>query len=293
MDNSRSTAKAVAWMVASLLLILLMSVSGRIITLELDVFQVMEMRSIIAFFMLLPLVYREGGIRAMRTNILPRHIGRNVAHYVGQYAWLMGLTLIPLAQVISIEFTAPIWAAFLAAIFLNERLTWRKGIVILFGLAGVALIVRPGVAPLNPGHLITLGAAFAFAISFISTKALTRSDSATKIIFWMLIIQSIIGLVPALNVWLWPSASTWPWIFLFAFAGSFAHFCMAKALAHADATVVMPMDYLRVPLSAVLGYFLYAEAIDGFTAVGAGLILFGNLFNLRRPNAERIESIPS
>ncbi|GAK70917.1 hypothetical protein RRU01S_14_01390 [Agrobacterium rubi TR3 = NBRC 13261] len=109
----------------------------------------------------------------------------------------------------------------------------------------------------------------------------------------MLIIQSIIGLVPALNVWLWPSASTWPWIFLFAFAGSFAHFCMAKALAHADATVVMPMDYLRVPLSAVLGYFLYAEAIDGFTAVGAGLILFGNLFNLRRPNAEKIASIPS
>ncbi|WP_234905772.1 DMT family transporter [Affinirhizobium pseudoryzae] len=293
MDNSRPTAKAAAWMVASVLLILLMSVSGRIITRELDVFQAMEMRSVIAFFLLLPLVYREGGIRAMRTRILPRHIGRNVAHYAGQYAWLMGLTLIPLAQLISIEFTAPIWAAFLAAIFLNEQLTWRKGVVILFGLAGVALIVRPGVAPLNPGHLIALGAAAAFAISFISTKALTRSDSATKIIFWMLVIQSIIGIAPALNVWLWPSASTWPWIFLFAFAGSFAHFCMAKALALADATVVMPMDYLRVPLSALIGYLLYAEAINGFTAVGAGLIVVGNLFNLQRPNAKEIESTPS
>ncbi len=109
----------------------------------------------------------------------------------------------------------------------------------------------------------------------------------------MLIIQSVIGIGPALSVWLWPSATTWPWIFLFAFAGSFAHFCMAKALAHADGTVVMPMDYLRVPLSAVLGYLLYSEAIDGFTAVGAGLILVGNLFNLRRPNTKRIESTPS
>ncbi|CAN7175208.1 DMT family transporter [Rhizobium sp. LjRoot98] len=293
MDNSPSIAKAAAWMVTSVVLILLMAVSGRVITRELDVFQAMEMRSVIAFFMLLPLVYREGGIRAMRTGILPKHIGRNVAHYAGQYAWLMGLTLIPLAQVISIEFTAPIWAAFLAAIFLGERLTWRKGVVILFGLAGVALIVRPGAAPLNPGHLITLGAAFAFAISFISTKALTRSDSATKILFWMLVIQSIIGIIPAINVWLWPSASTWPWIFLFAFAGSFAHFCMAKALSHADATVVMPMDYLRVPLSAVLGFLLYSEAIDSFTAIGAGLILVGNLFNLRRPNAKKVEPTPT
>lgn len=285
MNNNRSTAKAAAWMVASVLSILLMSVSGRIITRELDVFQAMEMRSLIAVFMLLPLVYRDGGIRAMRTSILPRHIGRNFAHYVGQCAWLKGLTLIPLAQVISIEFTAPIWVAFLAAIFLNERLTWRNGVVILFALVGVALIVRPGVVPLNPGHLITLGAAVMFAISFISTKTLTRSDSATKILFWMLVIQSIIGIVPALTVWHWPSASTWPWIFLFAFAGSFSHFCMAKALACAKATVVMPMDYLRVPLSAVLGYLLYNEAIDAFTAVGAGLILVSNLFNLRRPNA--------
>ncbi|RBO90931.1 DMT family transporter [Pseudochrobactrum asaccharolyticum] len=290
MDNRLSIVKAATWMMASVLLILLMSISGRAVTRTLDVFQLMEMRSVIAMFMLLPFVYREGGIRAMRTSILPTHIGRNVVHYVGQYAWLMGLTLIPLAQVISIEFTAPIWAAFLAAIFLNERLTWQKGAVILFGLAGVALIVRPGVAPLNLGHLITLGAAFAFAISFISTKALTRSDSATKIIFWMLVIQSIIGIVPALNVWIWPSALMWPWLFLFAFAGSFAHFCMAKALAHADATVVMPMDYLRVPLSALVGYLLYAEVIDSFTAVGAGLILVGNLFNLRPPNAERLES---
>lgn len=274
-------------MATSIALLLLMAVSGRVITREIDVFQVMEMRSVIAFFMLLPLVYREGGIRAMRTSILPSHIGRNVAHYVGQFAWLMGLTMIPLAQVIAIEFTAPIWVALMAAAFLGERLTWRKCMAILFGLAGVLLIVRPGSVPLDPGHLVVLGAAFVFAISFIMTKALTRSDSATKIIFWMLIIQSVIGLVPALKVWIWPSAAVWPWIFLIAFSGTFAHFCMAKALSYAEATLVMPMDYLRVPLSALLGYLLYTETIDGFTALGAALVLAGNLFNLRRPNGVR------
>lgn len=281
-DTQPNTLKAAAWMLASIALLLLMAVSGRATTRELNVFQVMEMRSVLAFLMLLPFVYVEGGFRAMRTRILPSHIIRNGAHYVGQFAWLMGLTMIPMAQVIAIEFTAPIWTALMAAAFLGERLTWRKAIAILLGLIGVIIIVRPGAASINPGQLVVLGAAFVFAVSFITTKALTKRDSATKIIFWMLIIQSVIGFTPALNVWVWPSAGLWPWIFLIAFSGTFAHFCMAKALSYADATVVMPIDYLRVPLSAVIGYLLYAEAIDIFTACGAALILTGNLFNLRR-----------
>ncbi|KQZ48515.1 multidrug DMT transporter permease [Rhizobium sp. Root149] len=281
-ETRPNTLKAAAWMLASIALLLLMAVSGRATTKELNVFQVMEMRSVIAFFMLLPFVYREGGFRAMRTRILFSHIVRNGAHYVGQFLWLMGLTMIPMAQVIAIEFTAPIWTALMAAAFLSEKLTWRKSLAILLGLVGVIIIVRPGGTSINPGQLVVLGAAFVFAVSFITTKALTRRDSATKIIFWMLIIQSVIGFTPALNVWVWPSAGLWPWIFLIAFSGTFAHFCMAKALSYADATVVMPMDYLRVPLSAVIGYLLYAEAIDVFTACGAALILTGNLFNLRR-----------
>ncbi|WP_246091769.1 DMT family transporter [Aliirhizobium smilacinae] len=293
MENTQSIAKAAAWMMASIALFLLMAVSGREVTREIDVFQAMEMRSVIAFFMLLPFVFREGGFRAMRTGILPSHIARNVAHYVGQFAWLMGITLIPLAQVIAIEFTAPIWAALMAAAFLGERLTWRKCVAIGFGLVGVLLIIKPGAAPLDPGHLVVLGAAFFFAVSFIATKFLTRTDSATKIIFWMLIIQSIIGLIPALRAWTWPSAGVWPWIFVIAFTGTFAHFCIAKALAHADATVAMPMDYLRVPLSAAIGYFMYAEGVDALMAVGATLILVGNLFNLRRPNAGRIPQTPA
>lgn len=288
MENTQSIAKAAAWMMASIALFLLMAVSGREVTREIDVFQAMEMRSVIAFFMLLPFVFREGGFKAMRTGILPSHIARNVAHYVGQFTWLMGITMIPLAQVIAIEFTAPIWAALMAATFLGERLTWRKCVAIGFGLVGVLLIIKPGAVPLDPGHMVVLGAAFFFAVSFIATKFLTRTDSATKIIFWMLIIQSIIGLIPALRAWTWPSAGVWPWIFVIAFTGTFAHFCIAKALSYADATVAMPMDYLRVPLSAVIGYFMYSEGVDTLMAVGAALIVAGNLFNLRRPNASRI-----
>ena len=104
-------------------------------------------------------------------------------------------------------------------------------------------------------------------------KSLTRTDNVVRIIFWMLIIQSVIGLVPAIYVWRTPSAELWPWILLIAFTGTSSHYCLARALAHADATLISPIDFLRVPLSAMIGWLLYKEQIDMFTAAGAALIL--------------------
>ena len=85
-----------------------------------------------------------------------------------------------------------------------------------------------------------------------------------------------------------PPAVAWPWILIVAFCGTFSHYCMARAMVHAEATVVVPMDFLRVPLAAVVGYLVYAEAIDIYTALGAAMILFGNLLNLRKAGTARI-----
>ncbi len=284
MTATQSNLKAALWMGGSLACMLAMTIAGRETTRELNVFQVMEMRSVIGLLMLYPLVLRSGGIGAMRTTLPLQHLLRNIAHYAGQALWLFALTLIPLAQLIAIEFTAPIWTALLAMAFLGERMNIWKTAAIVFGLIGVMVIVRPGVAEVNVGQFVVLAAAVCFGVSFVLVKALTRRDSAVKIIFWMLVIQSVIGLIPALHEWRWPSAHVWPWIFAIAFAGSYAHYCMARALAHADATVVMPMDFVRVPATAFVGWLVYSEQIDIFTAVGAALILGGNLLNLMARN---------
>jgi len=278
--------RAAFWMGCSLACMLVMTLSGRETTSRLDVFQVMEMRSLIGLLMLYPLVRKAGGLAAMRTRRPLLHIGRNVAHYGGQFAWLAALTMIPLAQIISIEFTAPIWTAILAVTFLGERMTVWKTAAVAVGLLGVLIIVRPGMDTVSTGQFVVLAAAFAFAISYTTTKALTRTESVVAIIFWMLVIQSVIGFVPALLVWRTPAAETWPWIILIAFGGSYAHYCMARALSSADATVVVPMDFLRVPATAALGWLAYSERVDLFTMLGAALILFGNLLNLggRRPS---------
>jgi drug/metabolite transporter (DMT)-like permease len=292
MSNEASLPKAALWMGGWLSLMVVMAVAGREATNELQVFQVMEMRSIIGFAMLYPLLRAGGGLAAVRTARPLHHGARNVVHYAAQYGWFAALTLIPLAQVVAIEFTMPIWSALLAVAFLGERLDRGKTLAVALGVFGVGLIVRPATTGLNPGQLIALSAAVGFAVSVIMVKSLTRSDSALTIIFWMLVYQSLMGLLPAIAVWRWPSPATWGWIVVIAFCGTYSHYCIARAMQHAEATVVVPMDFLRVPLTALAGWLVYAERVDLFTVAGVMLILAGNLLNLRRPARARAAAVP-
>ncbi len=287
MTRSPSTLKAALWMAGWLLAMLVLAIAGRETTRELAVFQIMEMRSVIGLILFWPLVLRSGGLAAMRTRRLGQHILRNTVHYASQFGWLVALTMIPLAQLVAIEFTMPIWTALLAVAVLGERMGLWKSAAVALGLVGVAIIVRPQAGAIAPGQMIALVAAVGFAISVITVKVLTRTESTVAIVFWMLVVQSVLGLLPAVQVWQWPSAQVWPWVIVISICGTFSHFCMARAMLYADATVVVPMDFLRVPLTALIGWWLYAEGIDAYTLLGAGLILGGNLLNLKGAGAVR------
>jgi drug/metabolite transporter (DMT)-like permease len=281
MYRTPSKPKAALWMAGWLALMLTVAVAGRETTRELNVFQIMEVRSILGFFMLYPLIHMNGGFATMRTSRPLQHIGRNLIHYAAQLGWFFALTLIPLGQVVAIEFTMPIWTAILAASFLGERMTVWKIAAIVLGVVGVLIIVRPAAGEVNPGQLIALGAAVGFGVSIAMMKSLTRTEQTLAIIFWMLVIQSAAGFLPSLYVWKWPSAYAWGWMVVIAFCGTFSHYCMARAMLYADATVVIPMDFLRVPLTAMAGWLIYSERLDAFTVLGAALILTGNLLNLK------------
>ena len=281
MDRTPSIPKAALWIAGWLALMLIVTVAGREATRELNVFQIMEVRTILGFFMLYPLIRLNGGFAAMKTSRPLQHIARNLVHYAAQLGWFFALTLIPLAQVVSIEFTMPIWTAILAASFLGERVTVWKIAAIVLGVVGVVVIVRPATGEINPGQMIALGAAVGFGISIAMMKSLTRTETTLAIIFWMQVIQAAAGFIPSLYVWIWPSAYAWGWLVVIAFCGTFSHYCMARAMLYADATVVVPMDFLRVPLTAAAGWLLYSERLDMFTVLGAALILTGNLLNLK------------
>jgi drug/metabolite transporter (DMT)-like permease len=272
---------AALWMAGWLSLMLVMVVAGREATRELNVFELMEIRSVIGFFLLLPFVYRAGGFAAIKTRRLPLHISRNLVHYGAQLGWFFALTLIPIAQVVAIEFTMPVWTAILAASFLGERITSWKATAIVLGIVGVIVIVRPATGEVNPGQLIALAAAVGFGVSMVLVKSLTRTESALAVIFWMIVVQAVAGFLPTLYLWTWPSAYVWFWVSVIGVCGTFSHYCLASAMRYADATIVVPMDFLRVPLTATVGWLLYAERLDAYTVLGAALILTGNLLNLK------------
>jgi drug/metabolite transporter (DMT)-like permease len=283
MTRTPSKQMAALWMAGWLLLMLFVAIAGRVTLRELNVFQVMELRSLIGFLMLWPIIALNGGFVAMKTTRPLAHVSRNLVHYISQIGWFFALTLIPLSQLISIEFTMPIWIAIMAATFLGERMTAPKITATVLGLIGVIVIVRPSAGAINIGQIVALAAAFGFGISVTLIKSLTGTESTVKIIFWMIVVQAIVGMIPALYFWQWPTPYLWGWMVLLAFCGTFCHFCMARAMLYADATVVVPMDFLRVPLSAAIGWLLYAEQIDLYTGLGAALILAGNMLNLKSP----------
>ena len=284
MDRTQSKSLAALWMAGWLALMLIVAVAGREGMRELNVFQLMEVRSILGLCMLYPLIRINGGFSVVKTARVHVHIARNLIHYGAQLGWFFALTLIPIGQVVAIEFTMPIWTAILAATFLGERMTSWKIAAIVLGIVGVIVIVRPATGEVNPGQLIALAAAVGFGISIAMVKSLTRTEQTLAIIFWMLVVQSAAGFFPALYVWKWPPAYIWGWVVVIAFCGTFSHYCMARAMLHADATVVIPMDFLRVPLTATAGWLIYSERLDLFTVLGAALILTGNLLNLK-PNS--------
>jgi drug/metabolite transporter (DMT)-like permease len=281
MDRTPSKPKAALWMAGWLSLMLVMVVAGREATREINAFQIMELRTGLGLLMLYPLVRLYGGFANLKTRRPLAHVARNLIHYAAQLGWFFALTLIPIGQVVSIEFTMPIWTAILAASFLGERMTVWKILAIVLGVIGVVVIVRPATGEINPGQLIALAAAVGFGISVAMMKSLTRTETTVAIIFWMLVIQTTAGFFPSLYAWKWPSQYVWCCALVIAFSGTFSHFCMARAMLYADATVVLPMDFLRVPLTAAAGWLIYSERLDAFTILGAVLILAGNLLNLK------------
>ena len=277
-------ARVVLWMVGALLSFSVMAVSIRELSRAgLSIFEILAIRSGVALFVLLALLAVQ---KDLRVHALPRRMGlnlfRNTVHYASQYSWALSLTMLPLATVFALEFTMPAWTAVLAVWFLHERMTPSRLGVVILGLIGVLVILRPGIASFNPAAILVLLAAFGYAITMITTKQLTKTETTFGIVFWMAVIQlplSLIGSDPTVFLRFEPRHIL-PAIGV-GMAGLTSHYCLSNAFRFGDATLVVPLDFMRIPLIAVVGWAFYGERLDVFVLLGAMIIVSGVLWNLR------------
>jgi len=278
---------AALWMCGAIASFTLMAVAGRAVQVEMNSFELMAWRSAIGFAIICAILWRRG-FGQVRTAVPWLHVQRNLFHFAGQNLWFFGLTAIPLAQLVALEFTNPIWVALLAPLLLGERFTPRRALAAALGFAGVLIVARPGVAPIEIGHLAGLGAALGFALNTIYTRRLMAHDSVLCVLFWMTASQAVMGAalgapggIPV------PSPSVLPWLLVVGVTGLTAHYSLTSALSHAPATVVAPMEFLRLPVIAAVGALVYGEALLVSVFVGAGVIIAANLVNLTGGPARR------
>lgn len=281
--------RAGLWMMGAIVSFTSMAIAGRAVSFELDTFEIMLFRSIAGVVIVVSIARLAGTLPQVRTRRLPLHTIRNLSHFAGQNLWFYAITAIPLAQVFALEFTTPIWAILLAPLILGERITPTGLIAAAIGFVGVLVVARPDMGALNSGTVTAALAAVGFGLSALFTRRLTRTESITAILFWLTVSQTLFGLICAGidgDIAL-PSAATLPWLLLISIAGLVAHFCLTTALSIAPAATVMPIDFVRLPLIAVVGMAFYSEPLDLWVFAGGALIFAANWVNLRygRPAA--------
>lgn len=284
---ARDFAKVVLWMAGSLTSFCVLALSIRALQHRLTVFEILALRNIGGFVILgaMALVARDPAYRLGTSRPL-LHIMRNSVHSLGQMLWAYGITLLPLALVFAIEFTTPAWVALFAVMILSERMTASRAAALVLGFVGVLIILRPGLEGFRPAALLVAAAAVCFGVQQITTKMLTGIDSTWTILFWMNLVQLPLNL--AVNaavgqpVWFVPKmdASMALPVAGIMIAGFTAHYCLTNAFRYGDAIVVTPIDFMRVPLIAVIGWLLYGETLEPAILIGAGVVIAGVLINI-------------
>lgn len=281
-SGSRNVLVAALWMTGAIASFSSMAVAGRAVSLSLDTFEIMMYRSFVGLAIVLAVGAWAGTLGQITRRHKGLHLIRNIGHFSAQNLWFYAVTVIPLAQVFALEFTSPLWVLVLSPLVLGERFTRVRVLAAMMGFVGILIVARPSPETLNAGILTAALSAIGFAVSIIFTKRLTRSETLTCILFYMTVMQAVMGLACAGfdgDIAL-PDATTLPWLVLIGCAGLLAHFCLTNALSLAPATVVVPLDFARLPLIAVVGMALYDEPLEAAVVLGALFIFGGNYLNI-------------
>ena len=275
---------AALWMIGAITSFTAMAISGRQISETFDTFEIMTYRSLIGIAIVVTIITLQNRWSEVNTNRIGLHTIRNLAHFTGQNLWFYAIPLIPLAQLFALEFTTPLWVLLLSPLILRERLTAIGILSALLGFIGILIVAQPGTSDFSFGLIPAALCAVFFALTAIFTRQLTQTQSIACILFYLTTMQAVFGIVMA--GWdgdvVAPWSPGWPYLIVIGFAGLMAHFCLTKALSLAPASVVMPIDFVRLPVIAVVGMLLYNEPLDALIFVGAILIFAANYLNITK-----------
>ncbi len=222
------------------------------------------------------------GLSALRTGVLGAHVARSFLNFIAMTMWFEGILAMKLADATALHFTLPLFTAILAALFLGESVDRRRWAATVIGFLGVLIVLRPGVAAVELPAFLVLGSALFYAGAVVVIKLLTRTDAALAIAFYSNLLMGIMAAVPTAFLWVGPRLDEVPLLLLLAAIGTAAPYCLTRSLHLLDASLVAPMDFLRLPFTALAAWLIFAEVPTPWTWVGAAVIFGATSYVARR-----------
>nr|WP_277346092.1 DMT family transporter [Sneathiella chinensis] len=277
--------KGALWMLLGALLFSFMSVGIKHLGQELDSFQIGFLRAFIGLIVVLPFALR-GGIRPLKTRVFKLHLARSLVGVTAMLCSFYAITQLPLADAVALNFTKPLFLILLAVLFLGEKVRWRRWLATAVGFCGVMVMVQANLE-MGLASGVALFGAMMVALVSVFLKKLSRTEAPTTMMFYFGVISSLIALVPALYVWVPPTTEQLLILLVTAAVGSCGNFCMIRAFAAGEATVVAPFDYIRLIFSGILGFVIFSEVPGPWMIVGAGIIISSSLYIMQREAALR------
>ena len=285
-SNPPVTYRAISWMIAMVLSFAAMVICVRLLGDSISSVEQVFLRSVFGLIFMLAALTRRGGLPRIHTNRLGMHFIRAALTYLGVATWFYALTHMDLAEAVAIHFTLPLFGIVFAIVFLKEQVTIDRWIATVIGFAGALVIIRPGIVELQPIAFVVLLSAAAYGAGDIALKSLSETESSALTVLLLNFFLVPMSLVPALFDWTWPSWESVPVVLLLGLTGVSAHYCLARSMALADASVVIPMEFLRLPILAAAGYWLFDEVPDRWALVGA-VIICGATYYMTRKSGRR------
>jgi drug/metabolite transporter (DMT)-like permease len=274
---ARRNLEGALWMVASGAVFSAQGAVVKQLGTRLDSFEIAFFRCAFGFLVVLPFVLR-GGTSLFMTGRPGLHVMRALVGVSGMFCGMYALTRLPLADATAISFAKPLFAVVLAATFLAERVGWRRWAATAAGFAGVAVIVRPASADFGLAHLAALLGAFLIADVIVLVKKLQGSEKNATIMAYFGIVTTLASAVPALYVWLTPTMSELILLACIGASASAGQWMALKAVRAAEASAVVPYDYLRLIFAILWGWLFFAETPDRWTLAGSAILICATLY---------------
>ena len=281
MSNNNQILQAIFWALASSLFSAIMVNMVRHVSADLNVAVIIFFRNIFAFLIFVPLIYIKG-VDFFKTSKIKLHCFRSLSGVIAMLAFFYGISKMNLSLVTAISFTAPLFMAVFAYLFLGDKFGKSRLLALLFGFLGTLVVIRPGFETFDPISLIVVFSAVFWAISGILIKKLSEADHPFSITLYMTIFMTAFTAPLMFFVWQEPSMDNLLWIFGIALTSNLLQFSLAKSLSLVDISVILPLDYTRLVFTAIIAYFVYEEVIDLPTAIGSLIIFFSGAFTVYR-----------